>query len=110
MSGVRFNVKAAVVFRTTVAASGGSREAVQESDGANEERQRVALWREIITAWSFADKGIPIPSQNVAGAEVIWSTLDDDDFDELAEATQGLLDRMTATPTSRKNAKTSSTS
>lgn len=99
MSGVRFAVKSAVVYETVVMAGNGSREAVQRSDAANDDRQRLALWREQITGWSWADKGIPVPKDNAAGAEVIWSVLDGPDFNALAEATADLFDEVTAVPT-----------
>lgn len=99
MSGVRFHVKAAVEFRTVVTTNGNAREAVQVSDAANDDRQRLALWAQQITGWSFADNGIPVPSQNAGGPEIIWTVLDGPDFNVLAEATQGLLDEVTATPT-----------
>jgi hypothetical protein len=105
MSGVRFHVKAAVEFRSEVTISGNDRKAVQVSDAANDDRQRLALWGQQITAWSFADQGIPVPSQNVAGPEVIWTVLDGPDFSKLADATQDLLDEVTAVPTSARNAK-----
>lgn len=108
MSGVRFEVKKAVVFETTVSSSGSAREAVQRYDAANDDRQRVALWGEVITAWSFSDQGIPVPSQNLAGPSVIWSVLDGPDFNALASATQGLFDEVTAVPTSPASAKASS--
>lgn len=112
MAGDRFHVKAAVVYRTTVPIGGraSATEVVQESDGANDDRQRLALWGQIITDWSFASRGIPVPSQNAAGPEVIWTTLSGPDFNALAEATQPLLDEVTAVPTSTRNAKASSTS
>lgn len=109
MSGVRFHVKAAVEFRSEVTANGNERKAVQVSDAANDDRQRLALWGQQITAWSWSDQGIPVPSQNVAGPEVIWTVLDGPDFNALADATQALLDEVTAVPTSPKNAKGSST-
>jgi hypothetical protein len=110
MSGVRFHVKSAVSYEMTASSNGSAREAVQRFDGANDDRQRLALWREQITAWSWTDQGIPVPSQNGGGAEVIWSVLDGPDFNALAEATQSLLDEVTATPTNRRGATSSSTS
>jgi hypothetical protein len=111
MSGVRFHVKAAVEFRSEVTVTGNDRKAVQISDAANDDRQRLALWGQQITAWSFADQGIPVPSQNVGGPEVIWTVLDGPDFSALADATQDLLDEVTAVPTgNRASAKGSSTS
>lgn len=106
MSGVRFHVKAAVEYRTRVDTD--SREAVQVSDGANDDRQRLALWAQQITAWSWADTGIPVPSQNAGGPEIIWTVLDGPDFSALADATQPLLDEVTASPTrAARNAKAS---
>lgn len=109
MSDVRFHVKTAVVFRTTVDASGGARSAVQESDAANDDRQRLALWEKVITAWSFADKGIPIPSQNAGGRQVILATLSGKDYNAFAKATQELFDEVTENPTSPTSATASST-
>lgn len=108
MSGVRFHVKAAVEFRTTVSGGGAAREVVQVSDGANDDRQRLALWGQQIIAWSFSEQGIPVPKDNVAGPEVIWATLDGPDFSALAEATQDLLDEVTAVPTKKASARASS--
>ncbi len=106
MSGTRFAVKSAVVHE--ISGTPGGNEVVQRSDGANEDRQRLALWAEIITAWSWSEKGIPIPSQNVGGPEVIWTVLDLDDFDKLAEDTQDLLDKVLSSPTRRRAANGSS--
>ena len=97
MSGVRFHVKAAVEYKTR--AVPGASEVVQVSDGANDDRQRLALWAQQITAWSWSDTGIPVPSQNAGGPEVIWTVLDGPDFNALADATQELLDAVTASPT-----------
>jgi hypothetical protein len=107
MSGTRFHVKAAVEYRTSANPDGSG--VVQVSDGANDDRQRLALWAQQITAWSFADQGIPIPSQNAGGPEIIWTVLDGPDFVALAEATQPLLDEVTANPTRARIAKSSST-
>jgi hypothetical protein len=107
MSGVRFHVRSAVVYETV---TNGDGTAVQRVDAANEDRMRLALWREQITGWSFADQGIPVPSQNVGGAEIIWTVLDGPDFNALAEATQDLLDEVNTSPTKRTRAKGSSTS
>lgn len=109
MAEVRFNTKAAVVHRTVVSGDGKNREIVQQSDGANDDRMRVALWGHIITAWSFADQGIPIPASNLAGADAVWNALDLDDFAAFAEATDDLYDKVTAIPTRGRNAKGSST-
>ena len=55
-------------------------------------------------------QGIPIPSQNAGGPEIIWTVLDGPDFNALADATQELLDAVTASPTeARRTRKHSST-
>jgi hypothetical protein len=108
MSGTRFHVKSAVKYELRADADTGGM--VQIADGANEDRQRLALWADRITAWSWSDKGIPIPSQNAGGPEILWTVLDGPDFTALAEATQGLLEEVTAVPTRGKAAgKASST-
>ena len=107
MSGVRFHVKAAVEYKTR--AVPGASEVVQVSDGANDDRQRLALWAQQITEWSWTEQGIRIPKENAGGPEIIWTVLDGPDFDALADATQELLDAVTASPTRAKTAKGSST-
>jgi len=106
MSGTRFEVRKAIRNEITSAPDGT---VVQQLDGANEDRQRVALWFEVITGWSFAETGIPIPKANLAGADVVWQVLDMDDYNALADATQDLLEKVVATPTQRKTAAGSST-
>ena len=109
MAGVRFDVKDAV--KSVIRAADDGSGAVQEIPGANDERQRVALWWHIITDWSFAASGIPIPSQNAAGkdgaVDLICATLDDEDYAKLAEETQSILDRFARNP---KRAKPSASS
>ena len=99
MSGTRFDVKDAVKY---VLRADDEGRATQTVPGGNDDRQRVALWFTVITDWSWAAKGIPVPSANPAGkegvADLIGSTLDLDDFAALAEATQPLLDRVLANP------------
>ena len=73
---------------------------MQITDGANDDRQRLALWAQQITAWSFSEQGIPIPSQNVGRpGGGLGLSLDGPDFNLLADATQELLDAVTASPT-----------
>ena len=49
-------------------------------------RTRALLYR-IITAWSWSEQGIPVPSQNVAGVDTVDSALNDlDDMNEVDEA------------------------
>jgi hypothetical protein len=100
MSAVRFDVKDAV--KSTIRAADDGTGAVQDIPGANDDRQRAALWWHIVTDWSFAASGIPIPSQNAAGKDgvldLIGATLTDEDYDKLADATQEILTRMTRNP------------
>ena len=99
MSAVRFDVRDSV---KSVIKAGDDGQAVQEIGGANDDRQRAALWWHIITDWSFAATGIPIPSQNAAGKDgvldLIGATFTDEDYDKLAEATQEILTRMVRSP------------
>lgn len=99
MSAVRFDVRDSV---KSVIRADDSGQAVQEIGGANDDRQRAALWWHIITDWSFAATGIPIPSANAAGKDgvldLIGATFTDEDYDKLAEATQEILTRMTKNP------------
>ena len=99
MSAVRFDVRDSV---KSVIRADDAGQAVQEIGGANDDRQRAALWWHIITDWSFAATGIPIPSQNAAGKDgvldLIGATFTDEDYDKLAEATQEILTRMVRSP------------
>jgi hypothetical protein len=92
--------------KSTIRAADDGTGAVQDIPGANDDRQRAALWWHIITDWSFASSGIPIPSQNAAGKDgvldLIGATLTDEDYDCLADATQGILTRMTRNPSRRR--------
>ena len=99
MAQTRFDVKESVVYETNI--SDGN--ATQRLDAANDDRQRLALWGAVITGWSFAEQGIPIPSQNAGGRGVILSVLDLDDFNALADATQELYDKITANPSRPKS-------
>lgn len=66
---------------------------VRKVTGGNDERMKVALAAQLITAWSFP--GIPVPSQNVADpAELISSTMDLDDWDAVAAAIDPLFQRI----------------
>ena len=99
MSAVRFDVRDSV---KSVIKAGDDGQAVQEIGGANDDRQRAALWWHIITDWSFAATGIPIPSANAAGKDgvldLIGATFTDEDYDKLAEATKEILTRMVRSP------------
>ena len=108
MSAVRFDVKDAV--KSTIRA-GDDGQAVQEIAGANDDRQRAALLWHLITDWSFAAQGIPVPSQNAAGKDgvldLLGATLTDDDYDKLVEAVHEILVRMTRNPSRRRQSASS---
>ena len=101
----RTNLKAADKFAVQDAV-------ILEYEGEGEKRtlragmsntMRNALLVRIITAWSL--EGIPVPSQNIAGAETLGEYLDIDDYNALAEAVAPLLDKVafTSTPNQRKS-------
>lgn len=47
----------------------------------------------VITAWSF--QGIPVPSQNIGGADVLGTVFTDlDDFETLEDAVQPLFQKV----------------
>ena len=69
-------------------------EGVREASGDIDDVMRDALLAEIITAWSLSEQGIPVPSQNVAGAEVIGDVLGYKDYNALQEAAQPILDEL----------------
>ena len=108
MASVRFDVKDAV---KSVIRADGEGQGYQEVSGGNDDRQRAALWYHIITDWSFAATGIPVPSQNAAGKDgvldLIGATFTDEDYDKLAEATQEILTRMVRSPNRRKQSPSS---
>jgi len=65
--------------------------------GAVMEQMRVALLKQIITAWSFP--GVPVPAQNIADAEeCLGSVLDLDDYYALAAEVEPLFEAVTAAP------------
>src|SRR5579859_2893327 len=65
--------------------------------GAVMEQMRVALLKQIITAWSFP--GVPVPAQNIASAEeCLGSVLDLDDYYALAAEVEPLFEAVTAAP------------
>lgn len=87
----RWAVQEAIVFEIATDAA-GQVNPMQRVSSATTERARQALLARVITSWSLADQGIPVPSQNAAGADVLGS-LDLDDWDALAEAVQPLVDK-----------------
>lgn len=73
-----------------------------EPDGSNkapagvENTMRNALLGQIITAWSY--EGIPVPSMNASGTDIIGSVMDIDDYNALAEAIAPLLAKVSFSP------------
>jgi hypothetical protein len=73
--------------------------------GDHQAARRAALLHRIITAWSYAEQGIPVPSQNVAGIDTVDSVLNDlDDMNEIDEAITPLMEKVNPSrrPNSRK--------
>jgi hypothetical protein len=96
----RFAVQEAVKFKIPGDDSPDRR---QEIAGGVQNTMRNALLTEIITAWSF--EGIPIPRMNIApGPDVIGEVMDLDDYNELADKIQFLLDKVGFTPVRRSTA------
>lgn len=56
--------------------------------------QRNALLARIITDWSLAAQGIPIPANNPGGAAIIGSALDIDDYNALEVAVEPLFTKV----------------
>jgi hypothetical protein len=94
-----------VEYRDTLTA--GDMFAVQESivfdsdggkityHGGLQNQMRNALLTRIITAWSFEDKGIPIPSRHVARASVFTDMdMSIDDYNTLAAAVEPLVTKV----------------
>lgn len=67
---------------------------VREMDGDIDDAMRDAMLAEIITGWSLTDQGIPIPSKNIGGADVIAEVLGHKDYNALQDAAQPLLDDL----------------
>ena len=92
-------VQNAVVIEITTDENGNT---VQRIPGDHTMARRAALLSRIVTDWSFAAQGIPIPSQNAAGKDgvldLLGATLTDDDYDKLVEAVHEILTRMVRSP------------
>jgi hypothetical protein len=72
---------------------------------------RRALLAEIITSWGGPGlEGIPVPSQNQAGAEIIGKVLDVDDMNALTEAVAPLLEKVAFATAPKKGGVTPSSS
>ena len=88
--------------------SDGSGASVARLPGNHQLRRQDALLAEIITGWSYTEQGIPVPSQNAAGAAAIRSVIGGggklDDYRELADAVEPLVEKVNPSrrPNSRK--------
>jgi hypothetical protein len=99
-------VQNAVVIEITTDENGNT---VQRIPGDHTMARRAALLSRIVTDWSFAAQGIPIPSQNVGGADMIDSAISDlDDMNKLDEEIRPLMEK--ANPGRRPNSRRPSAS
>jgi hypothetical protein len=84
--------------------SDGSGSSVAKLPGDHLQRREDALLLHMITGWSWAEQGIPIPSQNAAGVDTILATITNvDDSNALSDAIQPLMEK--ANPTRRPNSR-----
>lgn len=80
----------------------GQGASVARLPGDHQAARRAALLYRIITNWSWAEQGIPIPSQNIAGADVIEEgTFTLKDLNELDEKIAPLMEEVN--PSRRPN-------
>jgi hypothetical protein len=71
---------------------------------------RNALLTETITAWGGPGlEGIPVPSANLGGADIIGTHLDIDDYNCLVDAVEPMLEKVTFTGPKKKAATGNST-
>ena len=84
--------------------SDGDGQSVARLPGDHQSRRRNALLYRIITNWSWAEQGIPIPSQNVAGVATVTSVISDiDDINEVEDKIAPLMEKVN--PSRRPNSK-----
>lgn len=82
--------------------SDGQGNNVARLPGDHQMARRAALLHRIITGWSYAEQGIPVPSQNVAGPDTVESVLSDlDDMAAVDEAIAPLMEKVN--PSRRPN-------
>jgi len=74
---------------------------VQLFTGGIQNSMRNALLGRVITSWSF--EGVPIPSQNIAGDDIIGDTLDLDDYDALTKAVEPLMEKVSFSAAANAN-------
>lgn len=83
----------------------GEGKSVARLPGDHQMIRRAALLYRIITGWSYAEQGIPIPENNLAGVSAVESVLNDiDDMATVEEAIQPLMEKVNPSrrPNSRK--------
>lgn len=85
-----------------------SRDGVQYIPASFGDLQMKNFLTSVITAWSF--DGIPVPSQNIGGADVMATVLDLDDYDALEEAVQPLYQKVSNRPNRKAGGTTPSSS
>ena len=85
-----------------------SRDGVQYIPANFGDQQMRNFLSSVITAWSF--EGIPVPSQNFGGADVMATVLDLDDYDALEEAVQPLYEKVARSRPNRQKAATTPSS
>jgi hypothetical protein len=94
MAGDKFAVQNAVVF--TIDPTGA-----QTAPAGVENLMRNALLGQIITAWSY--EGIPVPSMNAGGTDVIGTSMAIDDYNHLADEVAPLLVKVGFNPNPSKS-------
>lgn len=76
----------------------GDGNSVAHLPGDHQMARRAALLHRIIVAWSYADQGIPVPSQNVAGVGTVDSVISDlDDMNEVDAKIAPLMEKVNPT-------------
>ncbi len=72
-------------------------------------RKMKAFLARVITAWSFAETGTPIPEQNIGGPDVIGTAITDlDDYNALEDGVADLFEKVNRNPNRQRAARSSS--
>jgi len=101
---VRDQLKAADRFATQNSITFTLDEGKVKQPGGLTNSVRNALLERIITEWSYTEQGIPIPSKHVAGADIIGEVMDIDDYQELSDAVEPLVQKVSWGAPNRKTA------
>jgi hypothetical protein len=84
--------------------SDGDGNSVARLPGDHALARRTALLARIITNWSWAEQGIPIPAGNLAGVAAVESVISDlDDWAEIDDKIAPLMEKVN--PSRRPNSK-----